>query len=267
MVGLVEIFALIAYVLIGALAGIASGLLGVSGGIVTVPSLAFVFYLLDFPQGYLMHSVIGTSLAAMVLTGISSTWSYQRHQSVMWNIVWGMLPGIVIGSLLGAWVAHLLSGIILEVFFGGFIFLLGLYLLIHKSTKIKTKKLNSIWYALYGFCIAFIASLIGIGGGIFIVTLLIHQGFIEKKALGTSAAGSVFITFLGSLGFFYFGLGSVPVRESLGYIYLPAFFLIGVTAMCFAPLGVKWVHQISAVILRKIFAGVLLIVGLGMIFF
>lgn len=266
-VGLVEIFALIAYVLIGAFAGVASGLLGISGGIVTVPCLAFIFFLLGFPQSFLMHSAIGTSLAAMVLTSISSTWSYQHHQSVLWNIVLRMLPGILIGSLLGALTAHFLSGILLEIFFGGFIFLLGLYLLFHKSNKIKIKKLNSISYVLYGFCIAFIACLLGIGGGVFIVPLLIHHGLIERKAMGTSAAGSVGITFIGALGYLYFGLGSVPVRESLGYIYLPAFFLIGITAMFFAPLGVKWVHQISGIKLRKIFASILLIIGLGMIFF
>lgn len=262
-----ELFALIAYVFIGALAGIAAGLLGVSGGIVTVPSLAFLFNILGFPQSTLMHTAIGTSLSAMVFNGIVSTWFYERRQGIIWNIIFTMFPGIVIGSLLGAFVAHFLSGILLQVLFGLYIGLLGVYLFIRKNKKTQEKKLTFTRYLLYGFMIAGTASLLGIGGGIFIVPLLIHHGYIEKKAIGTSAAGSLFITFFGAIGYFYFGLGEVSMKESLGYIYLPAFILVGITAMFFAPLGVKLVQILSGEKLRKIFAGVLLITGFTMIFF
>lgn len=262
-----ELFALIIYVLIGAVAGIASGLLGISGGIITVPCLAFVFYLMGYPQSSLMHSAIGTSLAAMVLSGISSTWSHHRQKGVLWNIVAAMLPGIIIGSLLGAFIAHFLSGVILEILFGSFICLLGLYVWFHKKKEIKDKKLKSSIYTWYGLLIAGIGSLLGIGGGIFIVPLVIYHGYTEKKAIGTSAACALNITFFGALGYFYFGLKQVPMSESLGYIYLPAFILIGLTAMFFAPLGAKLVQKLSGIKLRKIFAGVLIFVGLVMIFF
>lgn len=214
-----------------------------------------------------MHTAIGTSLAAMVFTGVVAVYFFHKHQGIIWATFKAMIPGIIIGSVLGALIGHFLSGVVLEIFFGVFICLLGFYLYFRRKIRNKELKLPIFAYAYYGFGIACIASLLGIGGGVFIVPLLIHHGIVEKKAIGTSAVCSLCITFFGALSYLYFGLGHVPVQESIGYIYLPAFVLIGLTAVFFVPLGVKMVQKIPGITLRKVFAGVLFLTGLLMIFF
>ena len=261
-----EIFALFAYVAVGIIAGLIGGLLGLSGGVVTVPCLVLLFHLLDFPQSILMHMAIGTSLAAMVLTGIASTWAHHGHKGVMWDIVLLMIPGILIGCLLGSVVAHFLSGIILQIIFGLFICSLGAYVLLQKKKTQPAKRPHKTLYSWLGMGIGSLASLLGIGGGVFTVPLLISFRYSEKKAIGTSAAVGLLITFMATIGYLYFGMNVVMVRESLGYIYLPAFALIGLGTVFFAPVGAKLAQRIASAKLRKIFACTLILVGVFMIF-
>jgi len=261
-----EILSLVAFLVIGALAGLIGGLLGLSGGIVTVPSLVLVFHLFDFPQTSAMHVAIGTSLSAMVLTGIASTWAHHRRDGVIWAIVFSMIPGIIIGCLLGAFVAHFLSGVLLQIIFGLFISLLGAYILLQKRKQKQVQRPNRTVYTWFGFGVGSLASLLGIGGGVFTVPLLIAFRYPEKKAIGSSAAISLVITFLAALAYLYFGWDEVQFKDSLGYIYLPAFALIGIGTIFFAPLGVKIAHRMQGIHLRKVFAATLIIVGILMIF-
>lgn len=241
-------------------------MLGLSGGVITVPSLVLIFHLTGYPQSILMHTAIGTSLAAMVLNGMASTYAHHRRSSVMWDIVFVMIPGLILGCLLGAFFAHFLSGIVLQIIFGVFIALLGAHVLFSKSKKKGTEKPDKSLYTWIGIGIGFLSSLLGIGGGVFMVPLLLAFNHPEKKAVGTSAAMGLLITTLAALGYLYFGLQQSTPPTSLGYIYLPAFILIGLTTIFFAPLGAKFAHQIEGNKLRKIFASILILIGILMIF-
>ena len=74
------------------------------------------------------------------------------------------------------------------------------------------------------------------------------------------------ITLLGSLAYFYFGKGGVKVAGSLGYLYIPAFILTGLATVFTTPIGVKFAHRLEGKKLRKIFAAILILVGIIMIF-
>lgn len=262
-----EWIALFAFFIVGILAGLIGGLLGLSGGVVTVPCLFLIFHFIGIPQGVLMHMAIGTSLSAMILTGIASTIAHHRHKGVMWNIVVSMLPGIILGCLFGAFLAHFLSGILLQIFFGVFIACLGAYVLLQKDRKKETTtKPETTVFSWFGLGVGTLASMLGIGGGVFTVPLLISYRFSEKKSVGTSAAIGLLITTMAALAYLYFGLETVQVQYSLGYIFLPAFALIGLGAVIFAPLGAKWAHGMEGTLLRKIFGGALIFIGILMIF-
>lgn len=263
------IFELIAYTGIGLLAGFLAGLLGISGGIVTVPLLLLIFTWIDFPQAYVMHMAIGTSLAAMVFNTLSATWMHHRKKAVLWKVVQRMTFGIAIGSFLGAMVAHLLSGVVLEVAFGIFACCLGLYML--RGVKLQEGMhplpgsfvLNSI-----GTGIGFLANILGIGGGIVTVPILMAFKINEKKAIATSSATSVLITFLGAVFYIFLGVSQkVSIHhKSIGYLYFPAFIMISVATFFAAPFGAKLTHDLPSKRLRRIFATVLFAVGLIMIF-
>ena len=263
---LAEILGLFAYLVIGITAGFIGGLLGLSGGVVSIPCLVLIFHLIKFPQSYLVHTAIGTSLSAMVLNGISSTSAHSKHKGVDWKIVYKMIPGIFLGCLLGAFVAHFLSGIILEMIFGLFILLLGIYMLWHKKTKKESSLHPSpTFYSLWGLGIGSFSSLLGLGGGVFTVPFLLSIQRSEKKAIGTSAALGLLITFIAAIGYLYFGLEVATAKGSIGYIYLPAFFILSLAAFFSAPFGAKIAHQIEGRKLKKIFGGSLIAIGILMI--
>ena len=88
------------YVALGAVAGFFAGLLGVGGGAIMVPVLALMFAQQGFPDQHLMHLALGTSMAAIVFTSISSLRAHHKHGAVIWSIVRAMAPGIVIGTVL-----------------------------------------------------------------------------------------------------------------------------------------------------------------------
>lgn len=256
---------IVAYVLIGIFAGLLAGLLGIGGGMITVPCLAFFFLLEGFPQGYLMHMAIGTSLASAIFTGIASTWAHNHHKPLRWDLVRGLLPGIVLGTLLGAYIAYLLTGVFLEIFFGLFAISYGAYMLFSKRRE-KQEKMRLWTFLWIGFVIGAISSLLGIGGGIITVPLLMLYSISEKPAIGASAATGTIIAIIGSLGYLYFGLGKVNFPNAWGYIYLPAFIAIGAMTVIFAPLGAKLAHRLPSRRLGKIFAVVLILTGLLMVF-
>lgn len=261
-----EYIAWFAYVLVGAIAGLSGGLLGLSGGVIAVPCLVLIFSILSFPQAVLMHTAIGTALAAMVINGLASTTAHHKRGGVMWDLVFAMIPGVFLGCLLGAFIAHFLSSVLLEIIFGLFVSLLGARVLLQKKKKGEVKRPDRTLFTWIGLGIGTLSSLLGIGGGTFTVPMLLSYRYPEKKAVGTSAATGLFITFLAALGYLYFGLGVSTVPNSLGYIYLPAFAIVGLTTILFAPMGARLAHKIDGKKLRRIFAATLIIVGILMIF-
>ena len=261
-----DIVALLSFAVIGVLAGLIGGMLGLSGGIITVPCLILLFHFLGLPQTYLMHIAIGTSLAAMVLNGLASTWAHHRRQGVLWEIVFSMIPGIFLGCMLGAFISQFLSSVVLQMIFGLFICLLGAYMLLQKRKRQEKKLPDKTLYTWLGFGIGTLSSLLGVGGGVFSVPLLISYQHPEKQAVGTSAAMGLFITFIAAVAYLYFGLKEVKLPMTLGFIYLPAFAVISLVTIFFAPLGAKLAYRIKGALLRKIFSGTLIIVGILMIF-
>ena len=67
-----------AYIALGLFAGFVAGLLGVGGGLVIVPVLALIFAAHHFPEQHVMHLALGTSLASIIFTSISS---FRAHQA------------------------------------------------------------------------------------------------------------------------------------------------------------------------------------------
>lgn len=262
----IEVLSLLLFCFVGILAGIIGGLLGLSGGVITVPCLIFIFRFLDFPSQYIMHMAVATSLASLMVNGLLSTWSHHKHQGVVWDIFLSMIPGTFIGCVLGALIANEIPSEVLEVIFGVFICILAVYVLLQKKKVEEKKKLSKMVYASLGFAVGTLSSLLGVGGGTFTVPLLLSRRFPTKLAIGTSAAISTLITTISALTYLYLGEHVVTMSKSIGYIYLPAFIVITITTTLMAPIGTKLAYLIEGRLLRKIFAGTLIITGISMIY-
>lgn len=254
------------YFIAGAGAGILSGLLGVGGGTVIVPMLVFIFTSLAFPGQHIMHIALGTSLATIIVTSISSARAHHRKQNVHWSVVRLIAPGIIIGTLLGAALASELDTTVLKCIFAVFMLLIATQMALNFTPAAHRQLPGKLGTASMGGLIGIVASLVGIGGGSLSVPFLIYCNFNARHAIGTSAAIGLPIAVAGATGFIITGLaeGNLP-PYSLGYIYLPAFLGIALTSMLAAPLGAYLAHRLPVAVLKKLFALLLYVVGLKML--
>ena len=77
----------LSYPLLGVFAGFVAGLFGVGGGLTIVPLLFMIFTAQAFPVEHSMHLALGTSMATIVFTSISSMRAHHGHGAVRWDIV------------------------------------------------------------------------------------------------------------------------------------------------------------------------------------
>ncbi|WP_286730686.1 sulfite exporter TauE/SafE family protein [Acinetobacter sp. UBA1297] len=257
------------YLLIGAIAGFAAGLFGVGGGLIIVPILYIVFTQLNYDPNVLMHMAVGTSLATIIVTSISSVMAHHKRGAVLWAVFKNLAPGLVLGSFLGAGVADLLSGQHLQLAIG--LFAIWVAYKMFRGAHVQVNPGRTLPSApvqmLAGGGIGIASAIFGIGGGSLTVPYLNRHGVIMQKAVATSAACGLPIAIAGALGFIWFGRqANVEVPNAIGYVHIYAF--IGISTMSFitAKLGARVAHMLSPAMLKKCFAGLLSVVGLYFIY-
>ncbi|MDR9467039.1 sulfite exporter TauE/SafE family protein [Marinospirillum sp.] len=254
---------LLIYLLLGAGAGLLAGLFGIGGGLVIVPVLVLTFTALGFPAEILVHMAVGTSLATIVPTSISSTWSHHQKGGVSWPWFRLMAPGILLGALLGAWTASLLSGLALQQIIGVFILVVAAKMALNLNPRPGSAEVKPPVMVFAGGVIGWASAIFGIGGGTLSVPFLTWCKAAMHKAVGTSAALGLPIAVFGALGNFWTGWGNPNLPEAAwGYVYWPAFLGIVVTSVPFARLGAKLAHHLPEKLLKKLFALLLLLVGI-----
>jgi uncharacterized membrane protein YfcA len=254
------------YLGLGSFAGLLAGLLGVGGGIVIVPMLVFMFTWQQLPAPYIQHLALGTSMATIVFTSLSSVRAHHSHRAVDWQVFRRITPGIVIGTLLGSWVAAQLSTPFLKIFFIIFTFYVAAQMILDIRPKPTRQLPGPVGSSIVGGGIGAISSLVGIGGGSMSVPFLTWCNVKMHNAIGTSAAIGFPIALSGAVGYVANGL---PVHDlppySIGFVYLPALSGIAVASFCTAPLGARLAHRLPVSKLKKIFAILLLIIGTKML--
>ena len=82
------------YPLLGAVAGVLAGLLGVGGGLVLVAALALLLPSQGVPVHAAMHAALATSLASVVVTAAASARAHARRGSLLWKTAGWLVPGL-----------------------------------------------------------------------------------------------------------------------------------------------------------------------------
>ena len=247
----------------GVFTGILSGLLGVGGGLVIVPILLILLGQQGFPHEYLMHVALGTSLATIIFTSLMSARAHHRHGNVNWPVVWRITPGIIAGTLFGAWLAGQLDATSLKIVFIVFVFYVGTQLLLNLAPPPSRALPGSLGIFSAGSVIGTFSSLVGIGGGTLTVPFLVFCNTHMRNAVGTSAAVGFPIAIAGTVGYVATGWHTANLPPyCLGFIYLPAVAGITLTSMLTAATGAKLAQTLPAPTLKKLFA--LLLYGLGL---
>lgn len=246
------------YLALGLFSGFMAGLLGVGGGAVMVPVLASLFAAQGFAPDLVLHLALGTSMATIIFTAVSSLRAHHSHGAVLWPVVRDITPGVLVGTLLGTLLASHVSSRALAVFFAAFIGYVALQMAVNFKPRPSRQLPGSLGVAAVGTGIGAVSALVAIGGGSLTVPFLTWCNVRVQQAIGTSAAVGLPIAIGGTLGYIWNGWSAAGRPQwSLGYIYLPAFACVMAASILTAPLGARLAHRLPVATLKRVFALVL----------
>ncbi|MEX0855999.1 MAG: sulfite exporter TauE/SafE family protein [Gemmatimonadota bacterium] len=262
--------------LVGGVAGTASGLLGIGGGLLMVPFLYFLMGSsswsgLAVPLEYQAALAHATSLAVIVPTALSGLVTFRRMGVVPWSTVLPLGAAAALTALLGARVAVELPTPFLKAAFGAFLLYSGARLLRRAPPTEDVPATEGgigrrrAWVG--GGAIGFLSALLGVGGGIVAVPILIHWARLElHRVVPASIAIIVFAAPAGVLSYSLAGagIGGLP-PGSFGYVHLPSALAMIPGAVLCAPLGARWNQRMARGTLRPLFAALLLVVGVQLV--
>ena len=256
-----------AFLLLGAFVGFMAGLLGIGGGGIMVPTLTSIFLLQGVPVEKVVHLALGTSMASIITTSLASMRAHHRSGGVLWPVVRAVTPGIIVGTFLATFVAKYISSAHLAIFFAVFMGAVAVQMFLNKKPKPSRELAGTTGMLAAGSGIGAISALVSIGGGSLTVPFLTWQNVEIRKAIGTSAAIGLPISIAGTLGYVVNGWANSSLENyTFGFIYLPAVLLISATSFFTAPVGAKMAHRLPVGVLKKIFAVLLVVLGLKMLF-
>jgi len=252
------------YLVLGCFAGTLAGLFGVGGGMIIVPVLVYSFALQGFSPEVLTHMAVGTSLATIVFTSINAIRAHHRLGAVRWPLFAWMTLGIVAGCVLGALTAAYISGPMLQKIIGVFAIAVAVQMAFKLQPKAALAEPGKPALSLAGVVIGWASAIFGIGGGSLTVPFLVWRSVPMQQAVATSSACGLPIAIAGAASFVWTGWAATPLPAwSMGYIYLPALVGIAATSMLFAGFGARLAHRLSQVLLKRLFALLLLCVGIN----
>ena len=248
---------------IGLIGGILAGLFGVGGGFIFIPAQLLIYSYFDVPREIQIKFAIGTSLAAIVFSTIASSYAHHLKGAIYFPIIRKIIIGIVLGTILGAYLATIFPSHILEIVFGCFECLFGLYFVVSPPVPDSSSIRNIPMLPLNMVIMttSALAVLLGVGGGIFVVPLLTLLHLPLRKAIGSASLATLIVAFIGAITMLLPSLKSVSIYGAVGCLYLPAFIPLSLGALATAPLGVKLAHNLPTAQLKKVFGVLLMILG------
>ena len=250
---------------VGAFAGVLAGLLGVGGGIILVPAFFYVFHALGYPDFQLMQVCLATSLATIIVTSIRSVMAHNKKGAVDWEILRSWAPGIVLGAVVGFFIASSLRSATLQMIFGVLAIIVGLYMTFGKAHwRVGDAMPKGVARIVLSPVIGFLSVLMGIGGGSFGVPTMSLYNVPIHRAVATAAGFGVIIAVASVIGFLTVDLQSPP-PFTIGAVNLPAFILVIAMTLITAPWGAALAHRMDPKPLKRVFGVFLMLVAINML--
>jgi uncharacterized membrane protein YfcA len=267
-VGAGDVVGLLALLIAAGLAmGFLAGLLGIGGGAIVAPVLYELFRLQGVDEVHRMHLALGTSLAVMVPTTLRSFFAHKARGAVEMPAIRRLGPPVVVGVILGAFVAGYAPGTLLKWIWVVFSFAMSTRLLVGLGSwrlgeELPVAGIKAWGIELYAAAVGMVSTLLSIGGGAYITTLLQLYGRPIERAVATAAGIGTLIAIPGALGFMWAGWGTPGMPPlTLGYVNLLGIAALVPTSVLAAPWGVRVAHGIPRRALELIFACLLAVVG------
>jgi len=260
-------FAVVVLILVGGVAGVLAGLLGVGGGVLLVPAFFYVFQTLGYDGPQLMQVCLATSLATIILTSARSLLSHNRRGVVDWQILLRWAPGIAVGAITGVLVASSLRSTILQGLFGVIGIVIGLYMGLGKAEwRLGHEMPGGFRRVVISTMLGFLSVLMGIGGGSFGVPLMTLYNMAIHRAVAIASGFGILIAVPSVLGFLMMEVDAQSRPPmTIGAVNLVAFFIVISMTLITTPYGVKLAHTMDPKPLKLIFAVFLILVAMNML--
>jgi len=262
------LFLAVVMLLTGCVAGVLAGLFGIGGGIVIVPVLEAALGFLGVDAAIRMHVAVATSLATIIPTSLSSARAHHQRQSVDFEIVKRWAVFVLVGALLGAWIASQVHSRVLAMVFATLALLVAIKMVLMPETRSLTEEVpRGPLVPVIPTAIGLFSSMMGIGGGTFSVMTLTLFNEPIHRAVGTAALFGLVISLPATVGFVVTGWNDVRLPPgSLGYVSLVGFALIAPATVLAAPLGAKIAHGMSQKRLSMLFGAFLVIASIRLFY-
>ncbi len=250
---------------LGAGAGFVAGLLGIGGGVLLVPLFLEFFRAHGYPP-LSVQTAMGTSKAVVLVSAAIAAREQARAGRVDWGAVLSLAPWVVVGALAGGVAAAWTSPSVLQVAFGVFLAVVGLWM---ARGRPPARSGLPAGLRAGGFGVGALASFFGVGGGILAVPLL-HRSFGKPihEAAATSSGLMLFTASAGVATHLWAGwVQHNPVPGTVGFVHVGAWALGGLGALAGARRGVRVAGRVSPDLLRRLFAAVLLAVSIRLLVF
>lgn len=256
-----------ALALIGAFAGLMAGLLGIGGGVVIVPALYYIEGLLGVADIHRMHLAVGTSLAVIMMTALTSVVTHWRLKAVDTAILKTYGPGVLAGVLAGTLIAAAVKGAVLTAVFAAAAIVVSVNMLRgHRAWKLGPVMPGRAGAGVLGLLTGAVSTMAGIGGGAMTVAILTLYSVPIHVAVGTASAVGVLVSLPGAIGFVAIGWNMAELPPySLGYVNLAAFAVLAPITAAMAPRGARLAHRLPGRALGLVFAGFLGLAALNML--
>ena len=253
---------------LGIASGFLAGLLGVGGGMMMVPFITIIMSNRGIAPDLAVKMAIATSMATIMFTSISSVWAHHRTGSVRWDIVRRLAPGIVAGSLLGSLgIFTLVKGTYLAIFFALFVGFSATQMFLNKKPEPTRQLPGTAGLFTAGGLIGLLSGMVGAGGAFVSVPFMTRCNVALRSSVATSAAIGFPVAVSNAVGYILSGLklGNLP-EGAFGYIWLPGLLTIALCSFAVAPLGAKASHTLPVSGLRRIFASMLYVLAIYMLY-
>lgn len=252
----------------GIAAGFLSGLFGIGGGSVLVPVLYMAMTAAGVPEDVRMQVTLGTSFAVIGPTGLRSFLSHRARNAVDMAVLKRLALPVFFGVVVGVALASVASSATLRWVWVVAAVVMSLKLALGRDDWRLAEALPaSRTIEATAFAIGMLSALMSIGGGLFMVSLLMVFGFPVLAAVATSSGFGPLIAVTGLIGYVWAGWNAAGLPPgSLGYVNIPAALVMLPTSLACAPLGVRAAHGLPQRSLELAFAAFLALVALKFLY-
>lgn len=240
------------FLVIGLAVGCLGAMLGIGGGVIILPLMSFVF-------GATPQEAAGTSMLVVLFNSLSGAFGYYRQKRICWDAAWKFALATIPGGFLGSYIAHYLESKTLFIIFGIFFAIMAVMMFTKANARSKTEANTTVpenydWRlgTVCSVAVGFIASVLGIGGGIIHVPMMTYLlKFPVKTAIATSTAILTVSAFSGAVSHAF--LGHV--------LWIPAIGL-ATGAVIGAQMGVRLASKTKSSLLMKLTSVLVFAMGL-----